>query len=240
MYVEGIVLENLAMGKFGACDRVSRRLVQEVYARQVSRWEWDRVIEFIDSVTGGLAYRCKGWDMDFGRMTINGSIIAWADAVKDGDLVLEIGTGLGRTAFTVLYSIRPRLYLTIDKSPIIVAIAMFRNPIPHYQSIFNNKALKIAVADAVKAVSALRLCGIRFDHIVHDGGPNPRRNPRLFSESFLKALLELLKPGGRLSVFAGKDPMWVSRIFKFLRGACSEAFTVTFQDSKTCVVRCIK
>jgi hypothetical protein len=51
------------------------------------------------------------------RLMIYGSYIAWAEAIKPSSRVLEIGTGLRRTCYSVFSNTSPSLYLTIDSSP---------------------------------------------------------------------------------------------------------------------------
>ena len=48
-------------------------------------------------------------DRDVTRLIIYGSYIAWAEAVKPGSEVLEIGTGLGRACYSVLSMTFPSL-----------------------------------------------------------------------------------------------------------------------------------
>ncbi len=215
--------------KFNEADRITRRKALSWFRRVVSKWPSGRVIEVIDRVTGGLGYRSQGrWDIV--RMGYVGSLISWAERVREGYRVFEIGTGIGRTCYTVVGFVEVDLYLTVDASIDMLAIALYRNPIEQYRSALNKPPVKVVWIDAVKAARVLP--GEYFDHVVHDGGPNPGRNPRLYSIEFLRELYRILKPGGGISIFAGRNPAWVDRIYE---GARMLGFrhveTVSFPDS---------
>ncbi len=192
-------------------DGIVRRIISEKH-KGTSFRNFSELLEIIDNITGGLGYT-KEEPLDVVRMGLAGSVIAWPEVLRDGDKVLEIGTGLGRTAYVVHYAVKPSIYVTIDVSGEILFIALYKNPIKVYQDVLWRSDVKIIYADATRIIKCLNDV---FDHIIHDGGPNPRRNKKLYSMNFLKALVKLLKPGGRLSIFIGSERLMQERIYTSL------------------------
>ncbi len=229
------VLEKVSRGQYSEADKITRDFVKRIYEDEISKLSVEQIKKIVHEITGGLGY--KGDDWNIMRMNYVGSIISWAEIVKDGYRILEIGTGLGRTCFTILYSCDISEYVTIDISPEILAIALFKNPIEMYQKVLWDKRVRILLGDAVNVVRRIR---DKFDHIVHDGGPNPVKNPRLFSQNFFKYLIKRLRKNGTLSVFAGRDPKWVDKIYRNLVLLGLRVETVTFPDTPVRVLHCIK
>lgn len=133
-------------------------------------------------------------DRDVTRLIIYGSYIAWAEAVKPGSEVLEISTGLGGLLLRPLDDLPfalpgDRLFTRDTRdSPLQESIfAILR--------IFLSSIVKMCLCDATIAVHHIN---DSFDHIIHNGGPNPNKNPALFSSAFLSKLVSLLKVGGAL------------------------------------------
>jgi len=215
-------------------DRVSRTVVS-VFNEKVLSLGQEDLWRLIDGITGGLGYTAE--DRDVTRLIIYGSYIAWVEAVKPGSRVLEIGTGLGRTCYSVLSTALPSLYLTIDSSPEILAIALYRNPYPLFQEALWNPVVKLCLCDAAIAV---RHMNDFFDHIIHDGGPNPNKNPALFSRTFLSDLVSLLKAGGTLSVFGGKNRKWQDRLYRELKALDLSVSSEPLPYSPVIVFHCIK
>ena len=222
----------------GREDRRARLEAWRVYRAEVSRWGRAELLKFIDRTTGGLGYT-KEEPFDVVRMGLAGSAIAWAEAVRDGDTVLEVGTGIGRTCYCATYSAVPALYVTVEVSVGMLAVALYANPVEAYRRALWNPFVRTVLADARDLVP--RLPPSTFDHIIHDGGPNPSRNPALFSEDFLAALARVLRPGGRIPVFAGRDPAWQERIYRALRGLGLRVVgTVPLPFSRARAIRAVK
>lgn len=234
--IEKMVLSNIARGRYSLADRITRIYVRKVYEKAIMKLSEHELLELISRITGGLGYR--GNTLDPVRMSFCGSLIAWPEAIPIGGKVLEIGTGIGRTCYISVRWAKPSLYLTLDNSPEILAIALYRNPIPDYQKALNDDIVKICLCDALKAVNLMR--NINFDHIIHDGGPNPQKNPRLFSHGFIKSLYVLLKDGGTLSLFVGKHKRWQDRLFMLLKGLGFKVQSVSFPDSPVLIFHAIK
>ncbi len=192
-------------------DRLSRRIVNEKY-NYISSKSFHELLEIIDHTTGGLGYTRKE-PLDVVRMGLAGTVIAWPEVLRNGDKILEVGTGLGRTAYVVHYVVKPSIYVTIDVSGEMLFIALYRNPVKVYQDVLWRSDVKIIYADAVRII---RCFDEVFDHIIHDGGPNPRKNKKLYSQSFLKALVKLLKPKGSLSIFIGSERIMQEEIYNNL------------------------
>ncbi|RLF19608.1 MAG: hypothetical protein DRZ82_05025 [Thermoprotei archaeon] len=226
--VERVILSNIVKGKFSLADRITRAFARKVYNEVIANLPDDEILDLIDSITGGLGYRGK--ELDPVRMSYCGSLIAWPEAIPPGGKVLEIGTGIGRTCYVATGWAKPSLYITIDNSPEILAIALYRNPISVYQKALSKEIVKICLCDAVKAVK-LMVGTIKFDHIIHDGGPNPLRNPRLFSKEFLSNLYDLLRKGGSLSLFAGRHRGCQDRLYFILKSLGFKVNTVSFPDA---------
>jgi len=205
------VKELLRQKLYDEVDRVSRKRVFALKEKVFSLSQED-LWRLIDEVTGGLGYTRE--DRDVTRLIIYGSYIAWAEAIKPNSKVLEIGTGLGRTCYSVLSSTSPSLYLTIDSSPEILAVAFYRNPYPPFREALSSPIAKICLCDATIAVHHI---DDFFDHIIHDGGPNPNKNPALFSTSFLSYLISFLKAEGTFSIFRSKNRKWRDRLYCKLR-----------------------
>jgi len=228
------VKELLQKRQYEEVDRVSRAMVSHFKEWALSLSQED-VWHSIDDVTGGLGYTKE--DRDVTRLIVYGSYIAWAEAVKHGSKVLEIGTGLGRTCYSVLSTTSPSLYLTIDSSPEILAIALYRNPYPPFREALWSPAVKLCLCDATIAV---RYINDSFDHIIHDGGPNPNKNPALFSSAFLRDLASLLKTGGTLSVFGSKNRKWQDKLYRELRALDLSVTSKPLPYSPVIVFHCIK
>ncbi len=218
-----MILNLIANGKIDEADAVSRDFARRVYLTEVRHWSLERKIRFIDQVTGGLGYRRHDIS-DFERMVHVGSFIAWSDAVEDGSVILEIGTGLGRTLYVITSKRNVKLYLTCDINPYMLAIALFENPISDFQDALWKSNVKIMMCDAVRLSFKLSM---KFNHIVHDGGPCPEANPRLYSAYFLRRLVEICDRNGKLSVFAGRNRRWVEKLYKFFREQPEVAHVVT-------------
>jgi len=234
----GVILDYLACGDFDLVDYLSRCYALGVYCSRVRGLSWSEILGLIDRVTGGLGYR-RG-DFDVGRMGYVGSIIAWPEVIPSGGRVLEIGTGIGRTCYVAVNWSSPSLFLTVDCSPDILAIALYRNPVRVFRDSLYHLCVRICFGDAIDVVKILFNHGFRFDHIIHDGGPNPRRNPRLYSFNFLKLISDLLVDGGSLSIFAGRDRRWQDRIYNILRKLGFKVESISFPDSPTLVFHAIK
>ncbi len=211
-------------------DLLSRKIAEKTYLDKISRLSEGEIYSLIDGITGGLGYR-KG-DFNVMRMGYCGSLIAWPEAIPEGGKVLEIGTGLGRTCYAAVEWAKPSLFLTLDNSPEILAIALYRNPVKAFSEALKRSIVKIALVDAVKAVNII---SEKFDHIIHDGGPNPGKNPRLYSKEFIEKLLQLLKPGGTLSIFAGRNKKWQNKIYFVLKSLGFTIETVSFPETPTLV-----
>ena len=219
---------------YNEVDHVSRAAVSTFKEKILSLSQED-LWRLIDEITGGLGYTTD--DRDVTRLIIYGSYIAWAEAVKPGFKVLEIGTGLGRTCYSVLSTALPSLYLTIDSSPEILAIALYRNPYPPFKEALLSPIVKICLCDATIAVHHI---DDSFDHIIHDGGPNPNKNPALFSSNFLSKLVSLLRVGGTLSVFGSKNRRWQDRLYRELKALGLSVSSSPLPYSPVIVFRCVK
>ncbi len=209
-----IIPEAVAKGELRRADRLTRLVALDALHYIVERLGWQRLVRHVRGVTGGLGDREDDLFDPF-RMGLAGSVIAWPEAVPEAGRVLEIGTGIGRTRYAVHVTVETSLYVSIDVDPVIHAIALYRNPVPAYQEALWKRDVVLLLGDAVRLTRLLPEAS--FDHIIHDGGPNPRRNPRLYSRRFLATLARLLKPGGSISVFAGAERKWVTRIYETLK-----------------------
>ncbi len=215
IYTPPCIISSLLSKDLSRVDRISRSIALRTYINYISRLSIEELWNLIDKVTGGLGYTRE--DRDFVRVIMAGCIIAWPEAIDDGDKVLEIGTGLGRTIYCVLESTSPSNILTIDVSSEILSIALYRNPYPFFQNRLWDHRVNIVHGDAVEIVDILHRIGMKFNHIIHDGGPNPGKNPRLYTKEFLEKLVKLLEPRGSITIFAGRKPAIVSRIYNTLK-----------------------
>ncbi len=229
MYSE--ICSMLRKGMYDEVDKLSRRIVAEHPLKN------KQLIDVIDRITGGLGYT-KENPLDESRMNYAGYYIAWPDVLKNGAKVLEIGTGLGRTAFIVHYTVNPQLYLTIDNSLEILYVALYNNPIEDYKKTLWKHDVKVVYGDALYV---LKCINDKFDHIIHDGGPNPRKNKRLYNEHFFNILNKLLKKGGTLSVFIGSYRVMQDLIYNTLVNIGFEIIeTVSLPFSKARVIHAVK
>jgi len=181
------IYKYLQQGDYNTADKITRAKARQYYLKYIAHIDYGKKLRIIDEITGGLGY--KGGELNILEMNFAGVIISWVEVVKSKPKVLEVGTGLGRTCFIVVKNTSPSLYLSLDKSLTMLAIALFSNPIKEYMQALNSNVVKVAWADALKAVDMIPDV---FDHIIHDGGPNPNKNPRLYSESFLAKLARVL------------------------------------------------
>ncbi len=220
------IIAGLLKGDLLGVDRISRSIALRTYLERVSKLPDRELWDLVDRVTGGLGYTRD--DRDFVRVIMAGCTIAWPEAVEDGDKVLEIGTGLGRTIYCILESTNPSTIVSIDISPEILAVALYRNPYSFFQEKLWDQRVHIVLGDAVETIDILYRKNIRFNHIVHDGGPNPDKNQRLYTRNFLEKLVELLEPNGTITIFAGRKRQTVSRIYNTLKQIGVEPETKTF------------
>ncbi len=207
--------------------------------REALRWaDWARSLDpeelfrYVTERTGGLGHGSEGFEV--GKMALKGYLIAWPEEA-DG-LVLEVGTGLGRTAWAVLEWGEPDALVTIEVDPRMLAIALHANPVPEFRDALRDERVKIVLGDAVTVVP--RMPEGTFDHVVHDGGPCPSQNPRIFSHGFLRDLTRRLREGGTASVFAGRDPAWQDRLYRSLKEFFFDVKAEKFPDTPTVVLRC--
>ncbi len=210
---EEIIPGLVAGGELEKADKLSRLYALDTLHYELSRMEWGEVVRYVRRVTGGLGDR-EDEPFDVVRMGLAGSVIAWPEALRGGERVLEIGTGVGRTRYAVAVTVETRLYVTIDVDPLILALALYANPVPAYEEALWGREVRVILGDAARILEVLNT---RFDHVIHDGGPTPRKNPRLYSQRFLRRIRDLLREGGSLSIFAGADRRWVTRIYNALR-----------------------
>lgn len=230
------VCELLRKGMYEEADILSRKIVRE-YANDNCIDKMDNIINLVDNVTGGLGYT-REEPLDESRMNYAGYYIAWPDVLSDNSKILEIGTGLGRTAFIVHYTIKPHLYLTIDNSIKMLYIALYRNPIEDYRRVLWEKDVKIVYGDALYV---LRCINDTFDHVIHDGGPNPRKNRRIYSKYFFSLLKKLLRKNGSLSVFIGSYRVMQDFIYNTLIDLGFNVIeTVSLPFSKARVIHAVK
>ncbi len=223
----------VAKGRLRDADKHSRLVALDALHYRVQRMSLHERLSYIRRVTGGLGDR-EDEPLDVVRMGLAGSVIAWPEAVRRGSRVLEIGTGLGRTRYAVYVTVEVGEYVSIDVDPVILAIALYDNPVPSYQEALWART-RIVLGDATRILRLLP--SQSFDHVIHDGGPNPRRNPRLYSQSILRELWRVVKPGGTVSVFAGADRRWRSRIYEQLKRLGFEVVeTLHLPGSKAAVI----
>ncbi len=190
------------------------------------------VFQYVKSRTGGLGHGRNRFEV--GKMGVKGYVIAWPERARGA--VLEIGTGLGRTAWATLEWGHPKLLVSIEIDPKMLAIALYRNPVEEFSEALRDDRVRLILGDAVEVVPELPRG--YFDHLVHDGGPCPRRNPRLFSREFLAELARRVRRGGTASVFAGRDPGWQDRLHEALRESFERVWAERFPDTPTLVLRC--
>jgi len=207
--------------------------------REASRWsEWaesldeDELFEYVTGRTGGLGHGSEGFEV--GKMALKGYLIAWPEEAEG--YVLEVGTGLGRTAWAALEWGDPEVLVSVEVDPRMLAIALHANPVPEFKKALLDERVKIILGDVVRVIP--RLPEECFSHVIHDGGPCPSKNPRLFSKGFLEDLVRRLEEGGTASVFAGRDPSWQDRIYMTLKEFFIEVEAEKFPDTPTMVLRC--
>ena len=195
------ILDLISRGDICRVDALSRRIAYNQYVEQVASMSAWELVELVDKVTGGLGYK-RDKPFNSVSMTLAGTVIVWPDAVEKSERILEIGTGLGRTCYVTYYYTKPEMFITVDISLEMLAVALYRNPINAYWKSLWEITTFIVWGDAVDVVR--RLPNSFFDHIIHDGGPNPLKNPNIYTKHFFSELYRVLKPCGTLSVFAGR------------------------------------
>ncbi len=217
------ILELVKLGNLEEADSLTRAYVRRIFLEEVREWSFEKKLKFIEDVTGGLGFRSHNiYDVD--SIIHAGKYISWCDVIQDNYCILEIGTGLGRTAYCVYSHASPRLYITCDISPYMLAIALYDNPISEFQEVLWRSSVRVLMCDGVRLV--YNIC-LTFDHIIHDGGPCPDSNPRLFAEHVLLRLLDIVRSRGTLSVFAGKNRRWVDKIFRVFKNSDKVEHVVT-------------
>ncbi len=236
--IEGEVLKLVKSKMISEADYISRSFALGVYCNKIRWMSESEVLQLIDEITGGLGYRSGEFNVM--RMGYVGSLIAWPEAIPSRGRVLEIGTGIGRTCYVSINWASPALYITVDKSPEILAIALYRNPVSAFREALFSRQVKICLCDAIQLTKVLVDHKFTFNHVIHDGGPNPKRNPRLFSRSFLKMISKLLTTNGSLSIFAGRDKHWQDKIYRTLKMLGFKIETVVFPDTPTLVFHAVK
>jgi len=228
------ILSSVSRRDYRKADYLTRAIAFNAFYRKTSNISYNQVWSIIDRYTGGLGYKK---DIIEEYMIIQaGCTIAWPEAVEPGSRILEIGTGLGRTLFCILESVNVKEYYTIDISAEILSIALYRNPFKYFQEKLWRDEVYVINYDAVKLAYILDRNNEKYNHIIHDGGPNPRRNKRVFSKQFFKILYRLLKDNGTISVFAGRNPNEVSRICRILSELGFRVYTTSFPRSPVRVI----
>ncbi|WP_456454873.1 spermidine synthase [Methanopyrus sp.] len=223
------MVDNIGRGLLSE-DRRAREAAAR-YREWAESLDEGELFRYVRERTGGLGHGKKGFEV--GKMGLKGYVIAWPERARG--MVLEIGTGLGRTTWALLRWGDPKLVVSVEIDPRMLAIALYRNPVSEFSEALRDDRVKILLGDAVEVVPELPK---GFDHVVHDGGPCPGRNPRLFSPEFLRTMTEKLKDNGTASVFAGRDPRWQDRIYRALSRLFLEVRAESFPDTPTVVFRC--
>ncbi len=232
------VAERLAAGALNEADRVTRECAAQLWDARLKDAAREEIVKLIEEATGGLGYRAEA-PLEPAQMVVAGTVIAWPEAVPEGGRVFEVGTGIGRTCYVVHYARRPALYVTVDISLPILAVALYGNPVRAFRDALWRDDVRVVLGDALE-VARLLPSGA-FDHVIHDGGPNPLRNPRLYSAPMFAELARLLKPCGTLSVFAGRSRRGRQLVYEGLRSAGLEIVGVaSFPDSPAAVYRARK
>ncbi len=231
------ILSLLARGLIDEADKLSRSIARSVWRNVVSKMSSNRILELIDRITGGLGYKSDS-PLDPLQMTVAGSYIAWPEAIRDNARVLEIGTGIGRTCYVAHYNKKIGVYVTIDISPEILAIALYGNPVRQYSECLWREDVKIILADAVEAVPLLQRG--YFTHLIHDGGPNPLRAPSLYTVRFMRLLASRLAPKSTASIFAGRSRKARERVYRAMLAAGFKVVeTVSLPDSPAIVYHAV-
>jgi len=210
------VIRHILFNNIPKANDITRTIAKKAYQYITSKKTCQEIYDYIDSKTGGLGYREKRIGKDWERVVTLGCYIAWADITNSDSHILEIGTGLGRTLYCMQYN-SPKEIVTLEIDPFILAIALYSNPYQPFQEALWKPNTHILLGDAVLLALILKSRKYRFNHIVHDGGPNPEKNPRLYNRFFLSLLYDLLVNNGTISVFAGRNPHYVSRIYNLLK-----------------------
>jgi len=231
------IIKNILLNNFEKADQITRIIAKNTY-NSIKNQDKD-IARYIDEITGGIGYRRKMLGKDWERVVLLGCYIAWADAVQSNEKVLEIGTGLGRTNYCIQYN-KPMKIHSIDNDQLVIGIALYSNPYPEFQEYLWRENVKIFLGDALCIIRILSMKGVKYDHIVHDGGPCPAKNPILYSYDFFSSLDKLLKPGGRISVFGGKNPKIIKKIYSILKELGYEAYTVSPPGIRVFIIRGVK
>ncbi len=208
-------LTHLLLRNYKRADYIARRTARAAYRRVILRIGQQDIDEYINKNTGGLGYLRKPGEDDYRVITL-GCYIAWAEAALYADQILEIGTGLGRTHYCMRYMNETAVIHSIEVDPIILGIALYRNPYQYFAGYLENKNTFIFLNDAAIVTRILLKNKEKYEHIVHDGGPNPGKNRRLYSYEFLNTLYKLLDYRGTISVFAGKNPEYIRHIYRIM------------------------
>ncbi len=232
------ILELVKSGNIDDADSLTRSYARRIFVEEVKTWNFEKKIKFIEDVTGGLGFHEHNI-VDVESMIHVGRYISWCDVVKDNYRIFEIGTGLGRTVYCVFSHAYPSLYITCDINPYMLAIALYDNPVSEFQDVLWKSSVKVLLCDGVRLAYILNFV---FDHVIHDGGPCPDSNPRLFAEHLLNRLLDIVRNGGTISVFAGKKRKWIDKIYNVFKssGKAREVVTVSVPGSGLCVVHVVK
>ncbi len=232
-----MVLDAVRRWRLDEADSVTRSCAREYWRLNGVRLS-RQLLELIEYATGGLGYD-RDSPLDPAQMVAAGTVIAWPEVVRDNGVIVEIGTGLGRTCYVIHYVVKPLTYVTIDVSLEILAVALNANPVPDFQRCLSKPDVKVLLGDARELLDYFPK---EFaDHVVHDGGANPLRNPELYTPDFMRKLYRVLKPCGTISVFAGRSRSGRQLVYQSLRSA---GFTgieaVSFPDKPTFVYRARK
>ncbi len=204
---------HLLLRNYKRADYIARSTARAAYRRVILSISQRDIDEYINKITGGLGYLGKPGKDDYRVITL-GCYIAWAEVALSAEQILEIGTGLGRTHYCIRYVNKNAVIHSIEVDPIMLGIALYRNPYQYFAESLKNKNTFIFLNDATIVTQILLKNREKYKHIVHDGGPNPKKNMRLYSYRFLNTLYKLLDYGGTISVFAGKNPEYIRHIYR--------------------------
>mgnify|MGYP000636769854 CR=1 FL=1 len=215
-YVEEVVRRNVLRlikeGKYNEANRLSREHIKRVYESRVKDLGNHELSELLQSTVYRLMYIQNAFDLSSTKAYSIGSVLSWVQVIKDGYRIFEIGTALGLTCSTIIRSFDIEEYITIDDSSLVLAVALYRNPLETCMKALWNDRVKILLGNAHQIVHAMRRES--FDHIIYKAATYGRE--KLYSAKLLRRLTTLLKSGGTMSFLIVRDKTLSNKVHYLL------------------------
>jgi len=211
-YIEEVIRRNIMKlvteGRYNDADKITREYIRRIHENKVRRLKGHEFLRLLRRVSYVFKYIYDESGLNIDKVHLIGPIIAWIEVVENGHKILELGTDLGITCSIIMKSFSVEEYITVDDSSLMLAIALFNNPIDECRRALWNCKVKVLLGNPRQVVVSMRR--EIFDHVICKVPIYMLR--KHYTTRLFKRLVTLLKGGGTMSIFIEKDFRLINKI----------------------------